>query len=378
VGVDLAAGGPVTMTYNADGLRRRLETPTEDTPFVWDGQNVLLETDDQGATQASYALAPRRYGDLLSQRRGSDSRFYLFDGLGSTDRLLDEDEAITDSYTYEAFGTARASSGTTANPYRYVGRLGYQFDGATELHYIRARHYCQATGSFVSRDPAQDGPNPYVYSKARPTGVTDPEGLQAWVDDGKPWGQQDITLYHELAEDFLGWALNDPESWKPVDCADFAMTMLVLIASGSRANGDKQLSKRVCLWNKARTRPLRGCYNSSDAFFVQGPGPYLATVKREIAATHLLHDGSTVAIEPDTAKAGDLFLSEVHTRVILRIWTDRQGTRWCTYVATDPDGPLEIHTKEYRDAVMGGGPRRWNFDAWREPTCCKLAGTLWR
>jgi RHS repeat-associated protein len=175
IGADLATGGPVTMTYDAEGLRRRLETPTEDTRFVWDGQNVLLETDEQGATRASYTLAPRRYGDLLSQRRGSDSRFYLFDGLGSTDRLLDEDEAVTDSYTYEAFGTARALSGSTANAYRYVGRLGYQFDGATGLHYIRATHYDAAIGAFTSRDWA-DRVHSRVYARNRPPSVTDPSG----------------------------------------------------------------------------------------------------------------------------------------------------------------------------------------------------------
>jgi RHS repeat-associated protein len=195
IGADLATGGPVTMTYDAEGLRRRLETPTEDTRFVWDGQNVLLETDEQGATRASYTLAPRRYGDLLSQRRGSDSRFYLFDGLGSTDRLLDEDEAVTDSYTYEAFGTARASSGTTANPYRYAGRLGYQFDGATGLHYLRARHYASVVGRFLSVDPERDAADGYAYAANRPNVVVDPGGTH-----GFEAGQQ-------FYSDLCGWIL---------------------------------------------------------------------------------------------------------------------------------------------------------------------------
>jgi RHS repeat-associated protein len=179
IGADLATGGPVTMTYDADGLRRRLQTPSEDTRFVWDDQNVLLETDDQGATQAFYTLAPQRYGDLLSQRRGSDSRFYLFDGLGSTDRLLDENEAVTDGYTYEAFGTTRASSGTTPNPYRYVGRLGYQFNGATGLHYVRARWYGAAMGRFLGLDPVAEGVNRYAYTRNLPVSGVDPEGTKA-------------------------------------------------------------------------------------------------------------------------------------------------------------------------------------------------------
>jgi RHS repeat-associated protein len=188
VGVDLAAGGPVTMTYDADGLRRRLETPTEDTRFVWDDQNVLLETDAQGATQASYTLAPRRYGDLLSQRRGSDSRFYLFDGLGSTDRLLDEDEAVTDSYTYEAFGTTRASSGTTPNPYPYKGRLGYREDAPEGPVYVRARYLAVSLGVFMSRDPLPDetSRSPYVYASNQPLLRSDPSGR--WIEPGDRLG----------------------------------------------------------------------------------------------------------------------------------------------------------------------------------------------
>lgn len=35
---------------------------------------------------------------------GSTERFFLFDALGSTDRLLATNQGVTDQYLYEAFG----------------------------------------------------------------------------------------------------------------------------------------------------------------------------------------------------------------------------------------------------------------------------------
>lgn len=38
------------------------------------------------------------YGDLLSVRRGGQSHFYHYDGLGSTVQLTDANQNVTDTY----------------------------------------------------------------------------------------------------------------------------------------------------------------------------------------------------------------------------------------------------------------------------------------
>ena len=106
----------------------------------------------------------------------------LHDGQGSTRALADESGAITDSYTYDAFGEIYEQSGTTENPYLYTGQ---QYDDLTGLYSLRARYYNPALGRFLSRDTASvlyDNPlelNRYVYAANNPINASDPTGNQA-------------------------------------------------------------------------------------------------------------------------------------------------------------------------------------------------------
>ena len=52
------------------------------TNFIWDGQDVLLETDVSNNTQVTYTQTPDIYGNLVSQRRDSTTSFYHHDAGG--------------------------------------------------------------------------------------------------------------------------------------------------------------------------------------------------------------------------------------------------------------------------------------------------------
>ena len=51
--------------------------------------------------------------------------------------------SVTDSYLYDSFGNviSGGTTGTTSNPFRYVGRLGYYVSPALVSYYLRARIY---------------------------------------------------------------------------------------------------------------------------------------------------------------------------------------------------------------------------------------------
>ena len=185
-----------TMTYRADGLRVEKEDSTGTSKFIWDGSNILLETDGNDATQAVYTLQPLEYGNLLSQyRSGSLSSYYHFDGLGSTDRLTNTAEAETDSYCYAAFGELLGSSGNTVNPFFWVGRFGYFEDEELEQYYVRARHYSPMHARWLSEDPIgyRGGINLHEYVGNSPLMRTDPTGLKqvcgfyVWLYTGLGW-----------------------------------------------------------------------------------------------------------------------------------------------------------------------------------------------
>jgi RHS repeat-associated protein len=175
--VVLPSGVRNTFVYNGDGLRVQKQDSTGTTKHDWDQQNIILETDGRNIIQVVYTLEPVLYGNLISQRRGGVSSFYLFDGLGSTDRLGNTSGTVTDSYLYRAFGSVTVLSGATVNPFRYVGRTGYYYYAGPGTCWLRGRVFDPESGRFLSQDFDLDL-SVYVYCYNDPLTCADPSGRQ--------------------------------------------------------------------------------------------------------------------------------------------------------------------------------------------------------
>jgi RHS repeat-associated protein len=175
----LPAGVVNTMIYNADGVRMGKTDSAGTEKFVWDMQNLLLETDISNITQAAYTSKPDHFGSLISQRRGASSSFHHFDALGSTMGLTDVSQNLTDAYLYQAYGAAAGQFGSTVNPFQWVGKLGYFLDSDPAQYHIRARNYQPALARFLSTDPMRfwaGDSNLYRYCGNRPVIFADPSG----------------------------------------------------------------------------------------------------------------------------------------------------------------------------------------------------------
>ena len=154
----LAWGDRNTMTYDGDGKRRL--TGGWRKP-IWDGENIHLETNLEDATWAVYTQAPRggvypersEWGEVVSRRGGGITHFYHFDALGSADRLTDESQNTAVSYLYRAFGQQTILSGSSANSFTWVGKLGYSWQWQTDDYWLRARVHQPSIGRFLSLDP---------------------------------------------------------------------------------------------------------------------------------------------------------------------------------------------------------------------------------
>jgi hypothetical protein len=92
---------------------------------------VVRESDSTGATLRNYVLG----AGLVSFTEGGNVRYYLTDALGSTRLLTDTTSAVTDSYSYSAYGLLLGHSGISDNSFLFAGQ---QHDG-TGLQYLRAR-----------------------------------------------------------------------------------------------------------------------------------------------------------------------------------------------------------------------------------------------
>jgi RHS repeat-associated protein len=134
--------------------------------FVWDRTTdaYLMEKDGAGNTTAVYTQQPVPYGRLISQRRGGVTSYHHYDALGSTRALTNAAQTVTDTNLYDAWGVNVASTGSTANPFKWLGAVGYYFDAVLGDYYVRARNYSPRLGRWTSADPLLfvDGANLFL------------------------------------------------------------------------------------------------------------------------------------------------------------------------------------------------------------------------
>jgi len=185
--VALPTGVVNTFTYNGDGMRVQRQDSSGTLKAIWDGEKVLEETDQNNVVQVVYTQSGEVFGDVVSQRRSGTSRYFLFDPLGSTSRLTDGSQNVTDSYLFKGFGESLLTAGPTTNPFQFVGAEGYYLDADLSLSSLRAREYAPTVGRLLSVDPLRFTRGAYVYTGNNPLLATDPGGLQAWpADDNGP------------------------------------------------------------------------------------------------------------------------------------------------------------------------------------------------
>ncbi len=175
-------GATYQYAYNGVGNRKEAIAGGETTRYVLDINDsishVLAETDETGSISNYYI-----YGRGLTSRiDSSGTAYYHYDVRGSTIALTDESSFVSDSYAYDSFGTILNSSGSNANPFRYVGRYGLLDDG-NGLKYVRARYYAPLIGRFITKDPylgeedAVQSLHRYVYAQNNPLRLVDVSGF---------------------------------------------------------------------------------------------------------------------------------------------------------------------------------------------------------
>ncbi len=117
------------------------------------------------------------YTPGLSERRGSTSKFYHTDALGSTRGITNTRQTATDSQLFDAWGMVVSRTGSTPTPFGFAGTSQYQTDPDSGLQLLGHRYYDPSTGRFITQDPARDGENWYAYCGNGPLGGVDPLGL---------------------------------------------------------------------------------------------------------------------------------------------------------------------------------------------------------
>ncbi|MDW7997020.1 MAG: RHS repeat-associated core domain-containing protein, partial [Bacteroidota bacterium] len=115
---------------------------------------------------------------------GSEPRWLLYDGHGSTRQLASATGTVTSRYSYEAYGlvqTATSSSPAESAPTSLL-YCGEQYDSVLRMYNLRARFYDPSNGRFTARDTFvgnnfdPQSLHKYAYCHCDPVNGTDPSG----------------------------------------------------------------------------------------------------------------------------------------------------------------------------------------------------------
>ena len=172
VGISYPGGGSNSFAYNGDDLRTQKVDSSGTQNYVTDGSSPASAVLKDGNAV---------YTPGLSEKRGTASKFYHGDALGSTRGITDNTQAVTDSQLYDAFGNTVSRTGTTPPPFGFVGAEQYQSDSDSGLQLLGHRYYDPSIGRFLSSDPAEAGTNWYAYCDNNPLKKIDPLGEYAWL-----------------------------------------------------------------------------------------------------------------------------------------------------------------------------------------------------
>jgi RHS repeat-associated protein len=128
------------------------------------------------------AVARKVECPLFRPRGGVESQFH-YDAQGSTLAVTDDNQNVTDTFAYSAFGEVTERTGTTEVPFQYIGRQGYYTDGLSGQIMVRERPYEPARARWPVVDPrsairiASTKAGAYVYADNNPNQNVDPSGL---------------------------------------------------------------------------------------------------------------------------------------------------------------------------------------------------------
>jgi len=220
-----AFGNRVSKTVNGVTTKYLVEDDKNPTGYP----QVFDELIGAGQVTRTYTYGLQRIDEEQVIDSSWTPSFYGYDGGGNVRQLTSSTGTVTDTYEYDAFGNALATSGSTPNNYLYRGE---QFDPDLGLYYLRARYYNPLTGRFMSRDP-EDHPltdikelHRYLYAGGNPVNAVDPTG--------KGW--EDLMAQLDAALDVAADRLTGKAVAKVLACV--AATILGKVVGGEGIAGD--------------------------------------------------------------------------------------------------------------------------------------------
>ncbi len=238
----------IAIIYDGDGNRVSKTVGGVTTKYLVDTNNLTGYAQVVEELQNGNVTKQYTYGlGLVSQKQAIGVSFYNYDGHGSVRGLGNSGGSVTDTYSYDAFGTIIERTGTTDNNYLYAGE---QFDSDLGFYYNRARYLNVETGRFISQDSYEGSSgdpgslHKYLYAASNPANRKDPSGFNSIVEQ-------------TVVADFVG--LGSTYSYAPLatvsqaGLAEFAAETAVVAgtATGASASAGTAVSSLLTFFGSA-------------------------------------------------------------------------------------------------------------------------------
>ena len=146
----------IKFIYDAEGIRKVKIEGGGEVKYLMDGLAVLCEYDGGGNIK-------REYVPGISMKENGETYYYITDRLGNVRYVVDSSGSVIQSYLYSPFGKIHTSSGSLTQPYQYVGEHYYYTEPTLNLQLLGQMWYDSEVGRFISRDPAMNVRNLYIW-----------------------------------------------------------------------------------------------------------------------------------------------------------------------------------------------------------------------
>ena len=231
----LTQAGTATYTYDANDNRTASAAGGKKTQYAYENaaaklSQLLVRTNPDGS-QTFYV-----YGlGLIGQQDSTGYSVYHFDFRGSTVALTNSSGAVTDRFTYGAYGELLAHTGSSNTPFMYNGRDGVLTD-ANGLYYMRARYYSPELKRFLNTDSKKGSIdkskslNIYSYVTDNPVLLVDPNGQFPTIVIGAI-----IGLAIGAGTDLVNQGIQNNWNWSKMNWKEIGINAATGAASGALA-----------------------------------------------------------------------------------------------------------------------------------------------
>src|SRR5262249_7981724 len=186
-----ATSGAASVQFGYGGHQQRVlkQVASQSPTIYFTGSSKLPIARMDGSTWSALVYGPT---GLVAVH--ADQAYYpIKDNERSVWAVVDANGLVA-QYTYLPFGAMTAAAGPNPNvlAYRFMGQ---EWDAELSLYSFGGRMYDPVLRRYLSPDPAQQFPSPYVFAANNPLTVTDPTGdLSLWARIGIGLGMAAVLV----------------------------------------------------------------------------------------------------------------------------------------------------------------------------------------